>query len=473
MKLCLSIAPNSMQEAISQLRKHRDPSDLIEVRIDGIHDLKLERLLRQPRPRLIITNRRKTEGGKFTGSADRQFEILSEAIDFGAEYIDVEQSWGNNFLKKIQSIAGRTKIILSYHNYKETPDNLFKIYNSMRKSGFSILKIATTANDILDNKKIFSLLNRSKSDGIKLIGICMDEFGQISRILGGVYGGYLTFASPNNDETTASGQISYDDMDSVFNVGSRNRKTKIFGLIGNPVKYSQGIYYHNDKFRRKKCNAVYVNFLVNDLTKFLKIYRDAFSGFSITMPFKKDIVTHLDKIDNDIKELNIVNTVLNKRGKLSGYNTDFLGLNEILKKYIHIKNKKVIVIGTGAISKTMAYSAISNGADVTIIGRSLIKAKSLAKQLGCNSASLNELLNLRADLLMNGTSVGMKGANQNRLVPKKFFQNKPIVFDAVYNPVITPLLHEAQAAGCKIISGKELFETQAKFQSDLFMSILK
>ncbi len=473
MKICLSIAPNSMQDAISKLKKYRHTSELIEVRIDGIHDLNLKQLLQQPRQKLIITNRRKTEGGKFSGSANQQYKTLSEAIRLEAEYIDVEFSWGAEFIRRLLSQSNATKIICSHHNLKKTPNNLESLYHQMLKTGAQIFKIITTANDITDNKIIFDLLEQSRKDKQKLIAHCMGEEGIISRILGGKFGSYLTYASITEESKTADGQVTYDELKNLYHADQINKQTRIFGLVGNPVKQSQGIYFHNKLFSKKQLNAVYINFLVGDLERFFSTFRDIISGLSITMPFKETIVTFVDQVDSNVSELGVCNTVIKQKGTFIGYNTDLQAIITLLMKNVSLKGKKVVVLGTGATAKTMAFASMLNGSKTTIVGRNLEKAKKIAIELDCEYTTLDNLHSLCPDLLMNGTSVGMNGSDRKRIVPKSFLRKNMIVFDAVYNPVTTPLLQDAAQTGCKIITGLELFEKQAKLQSKLFVDSIK
>ncbi len=468
MIICPSIAPKTIDEAVVKLQSFSS-DELVEVRVDGIPGLNLRKLLRQPRPKVIITNRKKDEGGKFIGSITEQSEILANAIEYGAEYIDVEYSWGKDFIASIQSKAGQTKVICSYHNFENTPDNLIKMYNSLRKTHVEIIKIATMANDITDNKKIFNLLQRAKADRQNIIALCMGEYGEISRTLSGIHGGYLSFASLTSREVTADGQITTEDMKTIFRADRLDCKTKIFGLLGNPVKHSQGIYFHNERFALNRLNAVYVNFLVTNLKSFLGSYRDDITGLSVTMPFKQEIVKYIDTLDRNISDLKIVNTVIKKKKKLIGYNTDLTAISTILKKYINVKKKNVVVLGTGSIARTMAYASITNKANTTIVGRNRNKAKSLADEFGCQWTTLDNLTSVNTDVLMNGTLVGMKGTKKIRLVPLKFFKKEMIVFDAIYNPTMTTLLHDAVQAGCRIINGLELFNRQAEIQSKLFM----
>jgi 3-dehydroquinate dehydratase/shikimate dehydrogenase len=473
MKLCLSIAPISMSEALARMYQVSNLDDLIEIRIDAIKDLDVQRLLKQPRPQLIITNRRSDEGGKFRGNRKIQLAKLSQAIECGAEYIDIEMSCGSKTLHALRKHSGKTKIILSYHNFVNTPKKVQAIYAKMRSFEPDIIKIATTAYDISDNKIIFNLLQKTQSKRIHLIAHCMGERGEISRILSGKFGGYLSFASQNQSSTTAPGQLNIEDMEKIYRVESINKKTKIFGLVGNPVAQSKGIFFHNRIFKLRNLNAVYVNFLVDNIETFIKSFRDIVSGFSVTMPFKEKIIPLLDTLDETAQAVNSVNTVIIKNNKMVGYNTDLLAVNSILKNIPSLKRKKVVILGTGAMAKTMAYSALKHGATTTIVGRSPRKAKSLSSTLGCNWNTFENLRSIEADVLMNATPVGMLGNTAKQIVRKNYLKKEMIIIDAVYTPSLTPLILSAKEKGCRTILGDIIFSHQAQLQSKLFLDSLR
>ncbi|MBI4549267.1 MAG: type I 3-dehydroquinate dehydratase [Ignavibacteriae bacterium] len=464
-----------MKQALSRLRQCSQLADLIEVRIDGISDLHLEKLLKRPRPAVIITNRRKEEGGQFTGSAKEQFDILSKAINLGAEYVDIEMSWGTEFVKKILSDPRKTRVICSYHNFKQTPSNLLSIYEKMKETGADVIKIATMTSDITDNVKMFKLLNKARKERQRLIAFCMGESGQISRILTAKFGGYLTYAAQDIQEFTGPGQLTLDDLTNIYRIHTLDTRTKVLGLAGNPVTHSKGIYYHNRVFARRAVNAVYLNFLVTNLNRFVRTFREYFTGLSITMPFKQEVIPLLDTIDEKASSLNVVNTVIFKNGKLIGYNTDLPAIERLLRKRTILKDKNVVVLGTGATSKTMAFVSVTNGAQTIVVGRSAEKAKAMAVELHCDWGTFKDFPTVKADIIMNGTSVGMTtltASDQKRLVPKDYLHKGMIVLDAVYNPPLTPFLKSAQQAGCEVISGVELFEEQARIQSKLFLEVL-
>ena len=476
MKVCLSIAPSSMAEALKKLRDAPAYVDLVEVRTDGITDLDMEKLLRRPRPPVIITNRRLSEGGKFAGAVGEQLRILSGACRLGPEFVDIELSWGTaavaKILGNIRKHAGRTNVICSYHDFQKTPSNLPAIYRRMRSTGAHIVKIAAMAGPITDNGRILSLLEQAQKDKQPAICFCMGENGQMSRILSGKYNAFLSFGSNSPEECTAPGQMDVRDLKYTYRIDTFNRRTKVFGLVGNPVSQSKGIYFHNSVFARRSLNAVYVNFLVADPGDFLNEFREIITGLSITMPFKESIIGLLDSVESDAARICSVNSVINRRGKLCGYNTDLPAIISLIRKRTNLKNKRALVLGTGATSKTMAYAAIDNGARTTIAGRSAEKARALAGELQCSWTTFEHLASVPADIVLNGTPVGMNrhgDAAHERLLPKGYLRRGMIVFDAVYNPPKTRLLRDAETAGCEIITGVELFTRQAQLQSGLFL----
>jgi 3-dehydroquinate dehydratase/shikimate dehydrogenase len=473
MKIILSLAPRTMDEAVKALKHSIGMTDLVEVRIDGLRKLDLRRLLHSPRAKVIITNRRSIEDGSFNGSLQEQLNILSEALQLGAEYVDIEASWGIDHIKAFVAQHSAKRCIVSHHDFRGTPHNLTKLYTTLRRTGASILKIVTMAHDITDTQRMYTLLALARQDRQHLIAFCMGERGEASRILGGKYRSFATYGAHDESHQTASGQLTFNELKKTFHVDTLNSRTKVFGLLGNPVSHSKGIYYHNLMFNKKSVNAIYLNFLVDDVESFFKAYNPVLSGLSVTMPFKQAVIPLLDRVDESAHSLGAVNIVLFRRGKSFGTNTDLPAIQSIIRSRTSVKGKHVLILGTGAIARTMAYGTLSLGARITITGRSTKKAQALASELGCASLSMTEVSSARdANIIMNGTSVGMESSGEKRCLPKTFFRNQMIVFDAVYSPPMTRLLFDAKAAGCTIISGMELFKKQAALQSKLFLETL-
>jgi 3-dehydroquinate dehydratase / shikimate dehydrogenase len=323
------------------------------------------------------------------------------------------------------------------------------------------------ANDIADNRLMFDILKRARKERTKTIALCMGEHGQISRILGGCFGSFLTYSPLTENTTTAPGQLTLEQLRDIFRVTEINSKTAIFGLVGKPVKYSRGMLYHNARFAEQSANAVYVNFLVDTLPSFVEAIVPIIRGFSVTMPYKREIIPFVRPFDAEIKGLGAINTVIKQGKQLVGYNTDYAALKEIVNGAVSLRGKKVLILGTGSMSRTMVFTCIRGNASVTIAGRSAEKARALAKEFGCEWSEL-KTLPPRPDVVMNGTSVGMGPSSGPGLLPPGYFHPEMLVVEAVYNPPETAMVQEARRNGAKVITGLEIFEHQAAMQSKLF-----
>ncbi|OIP76281.1 MAG: hypothetical protein AUK09_02325 [Parcubacteria group bacterium CG2_30_36_38] len=189
-----------MKKALKDIKEASKSADFIELRIDYLKRPDLKRLLSSSSVPMIVTNRAQDEGGHFKGTEEKRLSSLKKAIDLGAAYIDIELSHYIKLEKK------RTKIIVSYHNFYETPINLKEIYQKILAKKADIVKIACKANNKKDVKRVIKLLESSRKD---MIGICMGEIGKITRLHPK---NYLTFACLNTAEGSAPGQFTIDEM---------------------------------------------------------------------------------------------------------------------------------------------------------------------------------------------------------------------------------------------------------------------
>lgn len=459
--ICIPIISESMESAIADIKKANKIADIIELRIDYIKtDLNLKKLIRTAEKPVIITNRRKADNGKFIGDEKERIESLKQAIELGADYVDIEIDADYQKIIKDKKDA---KIIISYHNFKETPNNISEIFSKLNSTDADIIKIATTAAKLADNLKIIELIKNRKNSGKPIIGLCMGPLGEISRILAPLYGSFLAFASLEKDKESAPGQIPAETLRDIYRLNELKQGFKIYGIIGNPVSESKGYLIHNALFKKNKLNSVYLNFQVSSLEEFMKNFPGLLSGFSVTMPHKEEIMKYLDNIDPTAKKIGAVNTVISKNGKLIGYNTDITGAINAIEAKTQIKNKNVAIIGAGGAARAIAVGILEKQGKLTILNRTVEKAEKLAKELNCSFGPLEDFKNLKTGILINSTSVGMHPNIDKTPIDTKNVKDI-IVFDAIYNPQKTKLLKEAEKNNCTIISGIEMFINQAAEQ---------
>ncbi len=199
-------------------------AELLELRIDGIRKVNLKKLMAHKKGKILVTNRSKQEGGAFAGGEGKRVTLLKEAVDLGADYVDIEMRTEDALIselkKKIEVFRGRTKLILSYHNHTRTP-NLKDLRRKLEEgygAGADMVKIVPTAGEMEDNLKVLGLIPYAQQKGLEIIAFCMGEKGKISRVMAPFLGSYLTYASLAKGEESAPGQMTVGEIKQMFKI---------------------------------------------------------------------------------------------------------------------------------------------------------------------------------------------------------------------------------------------------------------
>ena len=251
-------------------------------------------------------------------------------------------------------------------------------------------------------------------------------------------------------------------------------ETRLYGIIGNPVRRSLSPVIHNRAFKRMGVDAVYLAFEVEDIKDAIRGIRGlGIQGASVTLPFKARVIPLLDELDPFAGKIGSVNTIVNKGGKLIGYNTDWFGALKALEEKVALNGKKVILLGAGGAARAIAFGLKEKGCQVTIFNRSSERAAEVAAKLGCHYQSLSALSlmdggTLDAEILINATSVGMFPLESQTPIPKRVLKKGMIVMDIVYRPLQTKLLQEAREQGCQTIDGIEMLAYQGAAQLEIW-----
>jgi shikimate dehydrogenase len=253
-----------------------------------------------------------------------------------------------------------------------------------------------------------------------------------------------------------------------------NAETRLYGIIGNPVRKSLSPIIHNRAFKRMGVDAVYLAFEVDNIGDALRGMRGlGIQGASVTLPFKGSVIPLLDGLDPLAGKMGAVNTIVNRGGKLIGHNTDCHGALKALEDKVALKGRRVILLGAGGAARAIAFGLKERGCRVTIFNRSPERAASLARRLGCHHQPLSDLSRmdgetLDAEVLINATSVGMFPLETQTPIPKTAFREGMIVMDIVYRPLRTRLLREAEERGCQTIDGIEMLAYQGAEQLEIW-----
>jgi 3-dehydroquinate dehydratase / shikimate dehydrogenase len=466
-------------------------AEMIELRIDGLEDAEFEPLLQNQSVPLIVTCRPAWEGGYSELPDDIRLPLLAVAAETNpANFVDVElksvranEHIVNSLLSEF-SIEAHGGLIVSYHDFSGRPERLYNLLAEMGRLPADVNKIVWTARTVRDSLEALEMLaNRQRPT----IALCMGEAGIISRVLAKKFGGFLSFASLSDAEKTAPGQLTIADMKGLYRWDSITPKTRVYGVVANPVAHSMSPAIHNAAFGATDYDGVYLPLLVEPSYESFKAFMESFlhfgkldlSGLSVTIPHKGNALKYLLEKGARVEELaariGAVNTILIEGGKLSGSNTDYAAILQCIADaagigWDKLSDLRVAVIGAGGTGRAAVAGLANYGATVRVFNRTPRRAQSLAEEFNGHSGRVSAAATLEelngCDVWINASSAGMypdvDASPLGDFQPN--WSGNTIVFDAVYNPARTKFLAQAEAAGAKTIGGVEMFVRQAAAQ---------
>jgi 3-dehydroquinate dehydratase/shikimate dehydrogenase len=472
-RVCLAVTASDASQLVEKAESLIRDNPFLEFRLDylprpGLALPKLKQFLElYPHITAIATCRRKLNGGRFTGSVASQLDLLEKAAAAGCQLVDIElQTASKCRPAQIQKLRSRAALVLSFHDFKATR-NLEATLEKMVAISADFYKIVCTATTLADNVQMMKFLEKN-GDKHSLIGLCMGEQGIISRVLGVRAGSAFTFASVGPGEETAPGQVTAQDLRSVYRIEQVDAATRVLGVAGDPVSHSLSPVVMNAALRRENVNAVYLALHAKTLKDLLGCVREIpLHGLSITMPYKETILDQLDNTDAHTRKIGACNTLVRAQdGKLYGFNTDTSGVIRPLEKRITLEKAKILVIGAGGAARAAVFALKERGSEVWILNRSAVRAQKLARQAKARIVKRPDLKKLQFEVIINATPVGMANGQESPLAENEI--NAHYVFDMVYDPPETRLMKLAQARGAQVIPGIEMFVHQAARQFEIW-----
>lgn len=508
--ICIPITASSNKEALHDIEHSCLTAGAIEIRMDLIVDGSLSALIAAARRNsrkveIIVTCRKKAEAAQMDAAdgsekesedqKNKKMAILKQAVDLGADFIDIELSEGADAIQELKSYCekgdgsvkkgdGSKKLIISCHDFKRTPGlaRLKELFHQCRKYDPGIVKIVTFAHKPEDNLRMMSLIPYAQKHKQEIIALCMGEKGRISRVMAPYLGNYLTFAALGRDAQSAPGQLTAAEMKQInillngdgqqqmpaLSTG-QDRQLKNYILLGNPVGHSLSPLMHNTALHALGQEGRYNAFCVYDPAAAVQAIRGMdIRGASVTIPFKSAVMEYLDNISEDALQIGAVNTIVNKNGYLTGANTDWLGIIVTLREAMTIKGKNFVIIGAGGTARAAAYGIVREGGFPVIVNRTVENGKRLAVEFDCPFYSLDEIDKINADCLINTTPVGMYPRIDQSPVDSGLLTGYKYVMDVIYNPLETRLLKEAGLRGCRVLTGLDMFVHQGAEQIKLW-----
>jgi 3-dehydroquinate dehydratase/shikimate dehydrogenase len=453
-------------------------ADLVEWRVDlladheGGHQLARALVTRSPLP-CIVTCRSRAEGGLHDGETEAVLSLLESVLQCQPppRYIDVElaaMTAEPAVRRRLHAALEacnlgrdlRTGLIVSMHDMRGRPADLLQRVQAMVEDpACDIIKVAWWARSVRDNLEAFELLASRPKPSIVL---CMGPMGLASRVLAGKFGALLTFAAGQSATATAPGQPTLHRLRETFRFREIGPTTRVYGVVGSPVEHSRGPDVQNAAFEATGHDGVYLPLPVPEAWEHFKASlgcmvadeRLGFAGASVTLPHKEHLVRFVRESGGVVEDgaalIGSANTLLVRRGG---------GL---------------LCADTGSLARA--------GARVVVFNRDHTRAESLIAALQAVEPGVEigspDRLAAGFPLIINCTSVGMTGGPAPDESPLRLLADRPVpldgsctVFDTVYTPRRTPLLHEAQASGARTIEGRTMFLLQAAMQFERWTSM--
>ncbi|MBN1257968.1 MAG: shikimate dehydrogenase [Planctomycetes bacterium] len=466
--ICIPIVATSMDSAMIEIaRACKEPADLIELRLDYLEDeVDVGALLQAARLPCIATCRPVREGGCYRGEEKKRLALLKLAAEAGAAYVDVEHDALANL-----TLPGNVKVIASYHNFDETPQNLAEIVKMLAALPCDIIKFVTLANKLTDNLKIWEAL---KACAKPAISFCMGELGEVSRVLALRQGSLLTFGSLAQGKESAPGQILARDLAELYRVKAITAKTALYAVVGNPIAHSISPEIHNAAFAALKMDAVYLRFRVDNLAEFLHDFEVLkLQGISVTIPHKDAALKASATVEPLAQKTRAVNTLTRTNSGWEGDNTDWQASLQVVQNAadrigLSLKGANALLLGAGGAARGIACGLLEAGCKLTIANRTHSRAKELAQEFGAEVIALEEAYRGNFQVVANSTSVGMHPHEDATPVDAAVFHEGMVAFDAVYNPRRTLMLQQAEARGAAIADGVAMFVGQAARQFEIW-----
>lgn len=452
-ELCLTLAEDRVEKLTAKIRRYDGACPLIEIRIDHLDCPQIPALPASRRSRYIATCRPTREGGRYHAAEQDRLDLLRLAARSGFDWVDLEHD------VDAVSFPPGVQVVRSYHDFRGFPSDWPTLTRKIDSLPGDLGKIAVTVES---TGQLVELLRQFETRPTrKRILIGMNGFGQPSRLLGHFLGNEWTYVTEEADREVAPGQFSLDQAIESYRLDIGASHPTVYGVLGNPLAHSMSPPLHNRLFAHYRVDSVYLPFRLTSVDPWFDYVPSSplrFGGFSVTLPFKTDVVKFAR---TEAEGERALNTLVREGEGWKGLNTDYPGFLKPLEK-VDLRGSEALVLGTGGVTHTVIRALKAKGAKVTVVARDPAKGAALADRYGCRCALFSDLP-IQAHLCVNCTPVGQYPNTDSSPISKDQFAFE-LVYDLIYRPQRTALVRMAEARGAKTITGIEMFVEQAALQ---------
>ncbi len=475
---CLSLTAEKDTEKIEDIKRYAEYIDAVEIRLDLCEKKTPEMVSsviaasRQAGCGTIILTYRRPQDTADGPSQEPDLrheelrrETLRRTLQPGVSWVDLEYDVTDDGLRAKADSLG-IRVIRSVHDFTGVPETLPETVRSIAAAG-DIPKVACSPRSSRQVLQLVRMCHELRDVEEKII-LGMGSFGFFTRTAPWICGSMLTFVSAGRKKA-APGHIGPRELEEIYGASRHGMHTVLFGIIGDPVMHTRSPHLHNRWFADAGLDAVYLPFHVDEVGSFMELAAAiGVRGFSVTVPHKQRIMEYLDSADEGVRRIGACNTVVRMRDGWYGTNTDLEGFLEPLTGSLaEGRIKRALVIGAGGAARTVVYALRQQDVGVTIVNRTVEKARALAAEMGAEWAGTGAAENAPGapfDLIVQTTSAGMEPYIEQDPLPYFQFSGSETVYDIIYAPEKTRFLARAETAGCRVIGGKRMLQAQAELQ---------
>ncbi|MBB2930428.1 shikimate dehydrogenase family protein [Paraburkholderia silvatlantica] len=238
-------------------------------------------------------------------------------------------------------------------------------------------------------------------------------------------------------------------------------------LAGQPFTFN--VKVHNAAYRVLGVDYTFVSFGVEDIAGAVNAMRTlGIRGLNVTMPHKQAVIPYLDALDETARAIGAVNTIDNRDGRLTGYNTDCVGAVRALEEATPLDGRRIALLGAGGAARAIAWGMQRAGARASVFNRTESRGQALADDFGLAfGGDLGAFDPAAFDGVVNATTAGFRAPDVNPLRAQQLAPHL-FVMDAAFIPVRTKLIRDAAALGCRVVDGTRMLLHQFCGQVELY-----
>jgi 3-dehydroquinate dehydratase/shikimate dehydrogenase len=464
--ICISIAQESRRFALADMVNAAKQCDLIEVRLDRFAKAPDvgELVANKPKP-VIFSCRRRQDGGEWEGSEEERLAILRQCIISKADYVEIELDVADQIRK-----FPPAKRVISYTNFQETPADIADIYAEMQSKSPDVIKLVTLARTPEEAWPLVQLLAKP---ALPTVVVGLGKPGVMLTVLGKKIGAPFTYAALERGMESYPGQPTIADLEKVYHYQQIGRSTRLIGVTGLGAQEVATVAVLNGALAHLGLGARCLPLQVGSLRVFRKVI-DAVKLAAVVVDeeHRGSILEIATELAPDAAQAQAADVMLHPQEKWLGHNTLGTAAAEALEAALRgdlaterpLVDRPVMIVGTNAAARSLAFAVKERGAAVIIAARDRDTAHELAKAVDGRHIQFEGLYSTMHEVLAvcseEKLPASTKGKAEKVSIHVGHLKPGLTVMDLTSMPRKSPLLCEAEARHCRVVSPRRVLREQ-------------